>query len=142
MAAIGPIDANQMLQRGHAFADFPDLLSETAVVEKPCGLGVLQKFDVGIGGVAEVYRNPRCAGAQNAQHAEQNRRMILRKNCSTLLAHGAAGQHAPSDALAESTGFAIGITSVPLHDRGTVRMKFRALVEIIDCSHSSWQSFV
>jgi hypothetical protein len=113
MAAIGPIDANQMLQGGHAFADFLDLLAKAAVVEKPGGLRVLQEFDVGVSGVAKVYRNPRCARAQNTQHAKQHRRMILREDCRTLLARGAARQHAASNAFAESAGFEIGITSVP-----------------------------
>src|SRR5579863_8131981 len=135
MAAVSAVDAYQMLQGGHAFADFLDLLAEAAVVEKPGGLGVIQEFDVSVSGVAKVYGNPRCARAQNTQHAKQHHRMILRKNCRALLARGAAGQHAPSDAFAESAGFAVGITSVLLHDSRAVRMKFRALVEVIDCSH-------
>src|SRR5580704_13202321 len=137
MAAVGTVDANQMLQGGHAFADFLDPLAEAAVIEKPGGLGVVQKFYICVGGVAEVYRNPRCPSAQNTQHAEQYRRMILRKDRRTLLASGAAGQHSLSDAFAESAGFTVRIKSVPLRDRSAVRMKFRALVEIIDRSYSS-----
>ena len=76
MLTVGAVDTNQMAQGRNTSAEIFDLLAKAAVIEKPGGFGVVEKFHVGIGCIAKVDRNPGGPGAQNTQHAEQNRDRI------------------------------------------------------------------
>src|SRR5580658_5076643 len=112
-----------MPQRWNAFADLLDLLAKAAVIEKPSRLGVVQKFHVRFGGVAEVDGDPGGSGAQNAQHAEQNRGVIVGVDGSALLVFDAASPHSAGDALARDTGLSVGVPNVPIENRDTVRVE-------------------
>jgi len=137
MAAVGTVDTNQMLQRRNAFANLFDLFAKAAVIEKPRRLGVVQEFHVGIGGVAKVDWDPGGSGAQDAQHAEQHGRMIVGVDGGALFALDAPGPHSAGDALAEGSGFSVGVPSIPIEDCDPVGVEIGALVEIVDRSHGS-----
>src|SRR5208283_3323933 len=135
MLTVRAVDTNQMLQGGNALADLCDLLAKTAMIEKPSRLGVVQKFHVGVGGITKVDGDPCGPGAQYAQHAEQNRRMIVGVDGRPLFRLDAVSPHPAGDALAEGARFSVGIASVPVENRDPLGMEIRALVEIIDRSH-------
>src|ERR1700689_3798234 len=135
MLAIGTVETNQMPQRGNTFANLFHLLAKAAVIEKPSRFGVDQEFHVGVGGIAEVDRNPGGSGAQDAQHAEQNCCVIMGVNCGPLLPLEAAGSHPAGDPLAEGAGFTVGVPSVSVEDRDSVGVEIRALIKIVDSSH-------
>ena len=124
-----------MPQRRHALLEFVHLFAKTAVIEKPGCRDVVHILDAGIGGVAIIQRHPGCAGAHQAEHADEHACVVGGIDGGALFIAQAFGAHGAGDLLRQRAHFPIRIGACAIENRDAVRLRFGAFVEIVDCTH-------
>src|SRR3984885_3283925 len=129
------VNADQVSERGDARLKSGDAVAIAAVVEEPGSFLVIEILGVGAGRVAVIDGDPDSPGAHEAEHAEENARVVDGIDGDGLFAAQAGGPQGAGDLLAGSAHVGVGVTRAALDDGDAIGECFGLLVEIIYGSH-------